>query len=451
MRQGDPLSPLLFVLAADLLQFVVNKLLNEGSIHLPIPSHDGDFPIVQYADDTMLILQADSVQLSAHKESLEIFSTSTGLDINYHKSCIIPINISDQRLAELAHGFGCKVGNLPFTYLGLPVGTTRPKMANFMPLVDCMERRLTASSQFLTQGGRLQLLNSVISSMPIYSLCSLHIPPGIIKQLERIQRQCLWRKQGQEYGHSLASWDLICRPKQKGGLGILNLSLQNEALLMKHLDKFYNKENVPWVQLIWDSYYYNRVPHATDLCGSLWWKDVSKLMDKFRACSSIKPGVGDTVLFWFDNWSLGTMTDTIQQSISRLFSYAKDPNVSLLEFRSTQEINTLFHLPLSLQAYHELNKLQDILANLPVSGANDTWYWRGKHKEMTRFSAKQYYVLVHAPIQSKNLFAWIWKSCCTFKIKVFAWLVIMEPKICCRGDTGILRMAPIVCCARLIV
>src|SRR3954469_1442960 len=81
-------------------------------------------------------------------------------------------------------------------------GTTRPKMVDFLPLVDCMERRLTASSCFLTQGGKLQLLNSVISSMPIYFLCSLHIPMGIIKQLERIQRQCLWRKYGKDSGKS---------------------------------------------------------------------------------------------------------------------------------------------------------------------------------------------------------------------------------------------------------
>ena len=72
-----------------------------------------------------------------------------------HKSCMNPINISEQRLHDMAQVFDCKMGTLPFTYLGLPVGTTRPKMTDFLPLVDCMEIRLTASSTFLTQGGRL--------------------------------------------------------------------------------------------------------------------------------------------------------------------------------------------------------------------------------------------------------------------------------------------------------
>src|SRR3954462_14967479 len=62
-----------------------------------------------------------------------------------------PINLSDDVLARLAGVFGCQTGSLPFTYLGIPVGTTRPKMVDFLPLVDCMERRLSASSCFQTR------------------------------------------------------------------------------------------------------------------------------------------------------------------------------------------------------------------------------------------------------------------------------------------------------------
>ena len=186
VRQGDPLSPLLFVLAADLLQSVVNDLLRKGHLSLPIPCHDTDFPIVQYADDTIMVMPAEPSQVLRLKEALQNFTQSTGMDINYNKSSMIPINIDEVTLDELASAFGCQVGKLPFTYLGLPVGTTRPKIVDLLPLVDCMERRLTANSCFLTQGGKLQLLNFVISSMPIYLLCSLHIPAGIIKQLQRI-------------------------------------------------------------------------------------------------------------------------------------------------------------------------------------------------------------------------------------------------------------------------
>jgi hypothetical protein len=88
VRQGDPLSPLLFVLGAELLQYIVNDLKDRGLLQLPIPVHQQDFPIVQYADDTILVLQADPVQLAVLKEALHDFSLSTGLAINFHKSCM---------------------------------------------------------------------------------------------------------------------------------------------------------------------------------------------------------------------------------------------------------------------------------------------------------------------------------------------------------------------------
>ena len=201
---------MLFVIAADLLQTLLNNLLHQGLISRPLPTHDPDFPVVQYADDTLLFLNADKDQLGALKSVLHSFSQVTGLHINFHKSSMYPINVSDQDASDLAAYFGCKLGNMPFTYLGLLVGTTRPKIMDLLPLVDCMERRLTASSWLLPQGSRLQLVNSVISSLPIFFLCSLSIPQGILKQLERIQRQCLWR-------HSLVAWPLVCRPKSKGG------------------------------------------------------------------------------------------------------------------------------------------------------------------------------------------------------------------------------------------
>ena len=126
VRQGDPLSPLLFVLAADLLQTLVNDMLRNGVISLPIETHDKEFPIVQYADDTLLIVPAVDSQLLALKDMLQDFHASSGLRVNFHKSCILPINVDEAETARLVAIFGCQVGTLPFTYLGLPVGTSKP-------------------------------------------------------------------------------------------------------------------------------------------------------------------------------------------------------------------------------------------------------------------------------------------------------------------------------------
>jgi len=128
VRQGDPLSPLLFVLAVDFLQSMINKAKNMGQLNLPIPmEHNKDFPVVQYADDTLIIAEGDPKQLFFLRSLLNTFSMNTGLKVNFRKTMMVPINVSEERLQVLANTFGCAVGSLSFTYLGLPLGLSKPK------------------------------------------------------------------------------------------------------------------------------------------------------------------------------------------------------------------------------------------------------------------------------------------------------------------------------------
>jgi hypothetical protein len=86
----------------------------------------------------------------------------------------------------------------------------------------------------------------------------------------------LWREKFEEPKQSLAAWDMVCKPKKNGGLGIVDFQKQNVALLLKFLDNFYNNRDIPWVKLICHAYYMDKVPHDEQLCGSFWWRDVLK-------------------------------------------------------------------------------------------------------------------------------------------------------------------------------
>jgi hypothetical protein len=129
VRQGDPLSPLLFVLVADFLQSLINEAKERGLLRLPINvGYTIDFPVIQYADDTLLVMEACPLQLITLKALLNTYADSLGLKVNYSKSVMVPINISQERLQHLAATFNCQAGSLPFTYLGLPLGTHQPSM-----------------------------------------------------------------------------------------------------------------------------------------------------------------------------------------------------------------------------------------------------------------------------------------------------------------------------------
>ncbi|XP_073351675.1 uncharacterized protein [Aegilops tauschii subsp. strangulata] len=211
----------------------------------------------------------------------------------------------------------------------------------------------------------------------------------------------------------------------KGGLGILNLGLQNDALLLKYLNKFYNKADVPWVRLVWDSYYFQRIPHDTILCGSFWWRDICKLMDKYRAVTSFTVGKGDSVLFWSDHWEIDQSCIPLQERFPRLFSFFLQKNLSVMEVIQAGNLQQMFSLPLSELAFREFNQLSSLLSGTSFdNGCNDIWAWR--HGKKAEYSAKKYYDFVHQPVIANPILSWVWKSCCTMTIKMFAWLVIMD-------------------------
>ena len=127
----------------------------------------------------------------------------------------------------------------------------------------------------------------------------------------------------------MAAWDLVIKPKNKGGLGVINLTLQNEALQLKQLDKFYCKVDVQWVNLIWKTYYSTEVPHMAKEKGSFWWKDLLRLNFQMRGVAFCVPSRGDTISFWHD-----LIDDKIHSvAFPNLFAYARNQRIYLWELK----------------------------------------------------------------------------------------------------------------------
>ena len=135
VRQGDCLSPLLLVIAVDLLQSVVNDMFRRGILKLPIPCHDQDYPIVQYADDTLIILPADKAQLLALKNMLQVFSTSIGLVVNYHKSSMVPINVDEDTTLVWLLLLDVRLAKCPSHILACLLVLPGPKWWTLCPLL----------------------------------------------------------------------------------------------------------------------------------------------------------------------------------------------------------------------------------------------------------------------------------------------------------------------------
>jgi hypothetical protein len=87
----------------------------------------------------------------------------------------MPINMTPERLAHFAATLNCKVGTLPFTYLGLPLGITKPSLEYFLPIVQRVQKRLGGIADFLNYGGKLQMVKFILASLPIFFMCYLDV------------------------------------------------------------------------------------------------------------------------------------------------------------------------------------------------------------------------------------------------------------------------------------
>jgi hypothetical protein len=264
------------------------------------------------------------------KAQFHTYSESTGLKVNFSKSLLLPINISKDKANQLAGIFSCTVGSYPFTYIGLLMGTTKPKVEDHTPLANKIERRIIVMANWLSMAGRATLVDFAVSSVPIYTMCSLKMHVTNLNSIDRAWRHGLWR--GSDVvgkGKPLVAWKKVTMPKDKGGMGLKNLKLMNEALLIKHLHKFYNKYDIPWVQLIWHTHYASGlIPHAAAKKGSFWFRDVMKYVEHFRGVASASTGPGDTVLLWEDVWN----GHFLANELPRLYSYGRNKINSVAQF-----------------------------------------------------------------------------------------------------------------------
>jgi hypothetical protein len=92
-------------------------------------------------------------------------------------------------MTHLASTFGCNIGTFLFTYLGLPMGTTKPKVDDFIPLVQRIERRLVSTSNFLNQADILEMVNSALSALPTFFMGKIKPPPpSVIEQIDKYKK-----------------------------------------------------------------------------------------------------------------------------------------------------------------------------------------------------------------------------------------------------------------------
>ena len=137
-----------------------------------------------FADDTMVMCDADPEQLMYLRLVMTRFEATTGLRVNMAKSEIVPVG-EVENIRVLADILSCRIGSLPMSYLGMPLGSASKSISIWNPIIEKMERRLAGWKRlYLSKDGRLTLLKNTLSSLPTFYLSLFTIPCSVAKRIE---------------------------------------------------------------------------------------------------------------------------------------------------------------------------------------------------------------------------------------------------------------------------
>ncbi|XP_050222663.1 uncharacterized protein LOC126672753 [Mercurialis annua] len=315
VRQGDPISPYLFVLAVQGLKCLLDKASNLGfTCGYSYSDNFDPVSLLQFADDTLIFIPYDVVHLQNLTWILRCFEVVSGLKINFHKSSIMGINTSVDELATAASVVGCKIESLPIKYLGLPLVRRQLASGFWDHVVDRFKSKLALwKGSLLSPAGRLVLIKSVLFSVPVYFMSVFSMPSGVQRKLESYMKRFLWKGDVASRTLCKVSWKSICQDYEMGGLGISSLRVRNQSLLFKWVWKLrFCCKNSLWFTVVasgsnisdWDSLLLGDNKKMSSI-----WKGIKKkccgdefVWKVFVGNIRYKIGDGALVSVWHDNW-----------------------------------------------------------------------------------------------------------------------------------------------------
>ena len=188
VRQGDLLSPYIFVIAMDVLSKLLDATVVHGIFYYHPKCKRITLTHLCFADDLMIFTKGNLHSIVGIQNVLKIFYTYSGLQLNAAKSEFFSTGVSKELLEEIQLITGFKRGVLPVRYLGVPLVTRRLTLKDCSPLIDKISARINGwSARLLTYAGRLQLIQAILYS--IQNFWSRHfILPKVV--LRRISQLC---------------------------------------------------------------------------------------------------------------------------------------------------------------------------------------------------------------------------------------------------------------------
>ena len=372
LRQGDPLSPYLFLLCAEGFSSLLARAADEGFIHgarvcrqAPRISH------LFFADDSILFTRATLQECSVVADILSTYERASGQKINFNKSEVsFSRNVESCRKNEILTLFGVREVERHEKYLGLPTVIGRSKKMVFAVLKERVWKKLQGwKEKLLSRAGKEVLLKAVIQSIPTYMMSLFAIPDCVLNEINSLCARFWWGARNMERKMHWVSWEKLCLPKSHGGMGFRDLRVFNQALLAKQGWRLLC-DTGSLVHKVLSARYY---PHGEFLEArrgfdpSFIWRSIWGAKSLLLEGLKWRVGNGEHIQVWHDAWLPGDSS-----------SLVPTPNMeSPADLRVAELIDTSGEWDATALATHFTEEDARLIRELPLSKRQpvDVMFW----------------------------------------------------------------------------
>ncbi|XP_071740858.1 uncharacterized protein [Rutidosis leptorrhynchoides] len=422
LRQGDPLSPLLFTLVMEALTLMLNRRATELEDFRFHPNC-GKLNIINlcFADDLFIFSYANPGSVTVIAEALDEFKRCSGLVPSLAKSTTFFANVSNVVKAAILEILPFDEGMLPVKYLGVPLVSSSLFHRDCKILVDRVRDRISDwKNKFLSYAGRVQLITSVLTTMQLYWQSAFIVPIAIIKEIEGLIRGFIWCQGEMKRGKAKVKWSRICLPKQEGGLGIKRLKEWNVALMASHIWRVLTNKKSLWVQWVhtyrlkgrsfWD---------APVVAGaSVSWRKILSIRDYIRDRFVYNVGDGATVSAWHDAWSdYGPLANFISNRDILNAGYSREAKICDIVSQDGWNLPNEWYS--KYPGLHNINP--PVLSNVP-----DSIRWRDYAGNLVHFSVGIVWNTIRTRSDPVNWFPIVWFPQCIPRHSFLVWLLFGE-------------------------
>ena len=291
-------------------------------------------------------------------------------------------------------------------------------VADLVPLHEKLEKHLDGwKDKSSSIGGRYVLIQSALCGVPIYHMSMYLLPDTNIEKMSKVIRKFFWQGNATKKKYYMVKWNLITKPKRKGGLGLKNMKLLNVSLLCKWWWRLESEEGL-WQEVVKKKY---GIEHgiwriARRQNDSAIWKDLLKVKHIYLQGRVMMVNSGECTDFWHDAWCGGK---PFSELYPILWFFCQQQKCTVKEIHD-RGWNLTIHGWLDPELQRQLSRLRSMLTSVALSSGRDTPRW--KFTKSGKFSVKSLYEKLSS-VGPYRSFKQLWKAKIPLKIKIWLWLI----------------------------